>query len=107
MRTLTSHPPIIFSQCLDTDVGKVACLPWRTLPLPAGMPRGGKLGVGAKTVYGAPQFRVLHWVKASRGSGTVWCDVADPLPGLPQPYSSALEKLFGVKPAVKPAAGMS
>ena len=63
--------------------------------------------MGAKTAYGAPQFRVLHWVKAPRGSGTVWCDVPDPLPGLPQPYSNALEKLFGVKPAVKPAAGMS
>lgn len=57
-------------------------------------------------MYGAPQFRVLHWVKAPRGSGTMWCDVPDPLPPLPGPYSNALEKLFGVKPAVKSAAGL-
>ncbi|KAL0042664.1 hypothetical protein WJX79_007254 [Trebouxia sp. C0005] len=75
-------------------------------PAPPSKPGGAKLGVGAKTVYGAPKFRVLHWVKAPRGSGTIWCDVPDPLPGLPQPYSDALEKLFGVKPAVKPAAGL-
>ncbi|DBA90451.1 TPA: hypothetical protein ACH3X1_003718 [Trebouxia sp. C0004] len=76
-------------------------------PAPPGKPGGTKLGVGAKMAYGVPQFRVLHWVKAPRGSGTVWCDVPDPLPGLPHPYSNALEQLFGVKPAVKPAAGMS
>ena len=54
-------------------------------------------------MYGAPQFRVLHWVKAPRGMGTIWCDVPEPLPPLQGPYSSALEKLFGVKPAVKSA----
>lgn len=70
----------------------------------AGKP-GAKLGVGAKTAYGAPQFRVLHWAKAPRGSGTIWCDVPDPLPGLPAPYAAALEKLFGVKPVVKPVTG--
>ena len=58
-----------------------------------------------KAAYGAPQFRVLHWVKAPRGSGTIWCEVPDPLPALPGPHSAALEKLFGVKPAVKAAAG--
>ena len=66
---------------------------------------GGKLGVGAKTACGAPLFRVLHWAKAPRGYGTIWCDVPDPLPGLPAPYAAALEKLFGVKPAVKPVTG--
>ena len=72
----------------------------------AGKP-GTKLGVGAKTAYGAPQFRVLHWAKAPRGSGTIWCDIPDPLPGLPAPHAAALEKLFGVKPAVKPVTGAS
>lgn len=71
----------------------------------AGKP-GAKLGVLAKPAYGTPQFRVLHWAKAPRGSGTIWCDVPDPLPGLPKSYASALEKLFGVKPAVKAATGL-
>lgn len=81
---------------------------WASLFLvfPAGKLGGAKLGIGAKAVYGAPQFRVLHWVKAPRGMGTMWCDVPDPLPPLPGPYSNALEKLFGVKPAVKSAAGL-
>lgn len=48
---------------------------------------------------------MLHWAKAPRGSGTIWCDVPDPLPALLGPHAAALEKLFGVKPAVKPAAG--
>ncbi|KAL3154694.1 hypothetical protein ABBQ38_011243 [Trebouxia sp. C0009 RCD-2024] len=76
-------------------------------PPPPGKP-GAKLGVGGlKAGYGAPQFRVLHWVKAPRGTGTVWCGVPDPLPSLPAPHAAALEKLFGVKPAVKPVAGMA
>ena len=62
-----------------------------------------KGGPGSKPVYGQPQFRVLHWVKAPKGAGTVWCDVPDPLPDLPAPQHHALEKLFGVKPAVAKA----
>ena len=72
----------------------------------AGKP-GAKLGVIGKAAYGVPQFRVLHWVKAPRNSGTIWCEVPVPLPALPGPYGIALEKLFGVKPAVKSAAGMA
>jgi hypothetical protein len=106
MRTSKKVPAYCFQTTPRHRCGE-SCLPLRALCSHAGKPGGAKLGVGAKTAYGAPQFRVLHWVKAPRGSGTVWCDVADPLPGLPQPYSNALEKLFGVKPAVKPAAGMS
>lgn len=96
---ILSHVAHVYSYC---RIGGCHC---SMVSAGKGLVKGG---LGSKPVYGQPQFRVLHWVKASKGLGTVWCDVPDPLPELPGPQHHALARLFGVKPAAqKPATGMA